>query len=180
MGAIVVSVHDSDFPTTVLAALGVVLALASLAWQAWSFVASGSRVKVYIRNGMSNGLAAMTVPSEVTPAALNMLQQQGFTEPIIAVQVRNLGRSPTSVTKVGVRYDNGAVFTLTNGRPGNADVPHRLDGESEKTWFFPANDIGAYAKGMNKMFSTPATSIQGLVDVGSREEPIVSQNSLSL
>jgi hypothetical protein len=60
------------------------------------------------------------------------------------------------------------------------DVPHRLDGESEQTWFFPASDIGAYAKGINRMFSTPASFIQGLVDVGSREKPIVSQNRLSL
>jgi hypothetical protein len=109
-----------------------------------------------------------------------MLQQQGFTEPIIAVQVRNLGRSPTSVTKVGIRYDNGAIFTLTNGRPGNADVPHRLDGESEETWFFPAGNVRAYAQAMNTMYSTQATSIQGLVDVGGREEPVVSKNSLSL
>ena len=131
-----VVVHTGGDPvTTVLAVLGIVLALLSLAWQAVSFRLSGSRVTVELRTGMRNAISAVTTPALATPFHLDHLRAQGFTDRVLAVQVKNSGRSPTSVVSVDVRYVNGAIYTETAFEPR---LPFRLEAESEQTWFFEA------------------------------------------
>jgi hypothetical protein len=179
--SVVVNVHGSGLATTILAGFGVMLGILSLGWQAISFALSGSRINVSIRNGMSNGSGVMTVASDLTEAAVSELQQQGFTQPVIGVQVRNLGRSPTSVTWVGVLYDNGAMYSLVNGSNAmNSDLPARLEGESGGTWYFAGRDIHAYGQAMNEVFTTPARSIRGRVVAGGRSKPALSKNRLAL
>jgi len=137
--------ESADLSTTILAVVGVVLALASLGWQAFSFYISGSRVAVDLRPGMTDplGTTAVTSPGPISPAQLNTTQRQGFTRPTIAVEVRNSGRSPTNITSVSVAYDNGATYSETHLDPS---LPFRLDAESEKTWYFETGRVAAYAE----------------------------------
>ncbi len=67
MFAVTVVVHTSDLSTTIMAALGLGLALLSLAWQALSFGLAGSRVRVRIRSGTRGPLGDMSFPGEIAP-----------------------------------------------------------------------------------------------------------------
>ena len=50
---------------------------------------------------------------------------------MLAVEVRNSGRSSTSIAAVSIRYANGASFTEAQLNPSLA---FGLDAGSEKTW----------------------------------------------
>lgn len=65
---VVVHAGGSNITTTIVAAVGVVLAVVSLVWQAWTFRLSGSRVSVKLRSGMRDpaNTAAVTGPDHVT------------------------------------------------------------------------------------------------------------------
>jgi hypothetical protein len=162
--------------TTLLAGLGVVLALLSLAWQAWSFTRSGSRVSVTIygslRGGMGGG--AMTVPNRAPAAVLQQMHAQGFSKPAVAIEVRNAGRGPTSIVKLVVLLGNGATWTDAALDP---TLPFRLDGESEQTWLVDAPIFIAAARAAEQ---TKQGAIRARVWIGGREKPIESKNSINL
>jgi hypothetical protein len=101
-----------------------------------------------------------------------------MTTAILAVEVRNSGRAPTSVLSIGLLYPNGAV--LTNGYVLNSpELPYRIEGESEQTWYF---DPGAAAHGAQTFEQEKPTgrpwAVRGRVTVGSKEKPVISKNDI--
>jgi hypothetical protein len=116
---VIVHTGGSDLTTTILATVGVVLAVASLVWQAWTFRLSGSRVSVRLRSGMRDlaNTAAVTGPDHMSTDQELRLRTQGFTHPVLAVEVKNSGRSPTSVQSVSIQFANGAVYTESHFDP---------------------------------------------------------------
>ncbi len=83
-----------EIVTLVVAILGVVLAVASLVWQAATFVLSGSRVGLTLRRGLIRRDGAGTValalgPLEPSADRYAMLREQGFSEEVVIVEVRN-------------------------------------------------------------------------------------------
>ena len=171
--------ETSDISTTILAVLGVVLALASLAWQAWSFRQSGSRVSVDLRTG--SGTRRARPPSlrqrRLRLARCRGLAKQGFTDPVLAVEVTNSGRSPTNVVSVSILYENAASYTETHFDPS---LPFRLDAESEKTWYFSRAQVAAYAQAMHQVLGSGPLSVRGSVAVGGKKKAIVSKNRVTL
>jgi hypothetical protein len=73
-----------EIVTLVVAIVGVSLALASLAWQAATFVLSGSRVRLTLRRGAlrrtMGGVARMSGPLQPTASDYDVMHSQGFTE----------------------------------------------------------------------------------------------------
>jgi hypothetical protein len=134
-GPIVVHTGGGDTVTTVIAAVGLVLAVLSFGWQAWSFIVSGSRVTVTLRAGMSDGSKVASLATAPSPEALQMLVAQGLTKPVYSVHVHNRGRGPTSVRAVELVFSDGGAITHTGLEPS---LPHRLDGESDATWHLEA------------------------------------------
>ena len=53
-------VQTNDVTPTILGAVGISLALASLGWQAYTFLRSGSRVRVRISAGVTDGSRVVT------------------------------------------------------------------------------------------------------------------------
>jgi hypothetical protein len=130
---IVVHTSGTDPATIVLAAFGVGLALLSLFWQAFSFVATGSRVSVEVKAGLRGVGAVATLAHTATAQEVAFMQSQGFTDPVVAVKVNNTGRGSTSVADVDLLFDDGgAIGNAVHDPP----VPFRLIGESEQTWYF--------------------------------------------
>jgi hypothetical protein len=177
---VIVHTGGTDLTTTILATVGVVLAVASLVWQAWTFRLSGSRVGVRLRSGMRDlaNTAAVTGPDHMSTDQELRLRAQGFTHPVLAVEVKNSGRSPTSVQSVSIQFANGAVYTESHFDPA---LPFRLEAESERTWYFERGRIVTYAQAMGQVFSTcsPLT-IRGSVSLGGREKPVLSKNQIDL
>ncbi len=169
----------TDWSTLVVAVLGVVLSLAALAWQAWSFFATGSRVKVKVRRGLLGSGAVVSFPNDdVAEGDLKLAAEQGFTHPIYVVHVSNTGRGPTSITNVELVFsDEGALQTTTP----DPELPHKLEGEHDVSWRFEASHVSAYAKTSRQVWpeKTKNLVVRGRVTLGS-DRKVTSKNALSV
>jgi hypothetical protein len=173
-----VVVHTTGLATTILAAVGVILGLLSLAWQAWSFRASGSRVEVEVRSGMKGPSGVATIPGSATALDMKQLHAQGLTQPTLAVRVRNTGRGPTSIVGLDLHFGKGAALTETVFDP---PLPFRLDGESEQTWLFDAALAKGYAATLAKTLADGRwDSVRARVSIGGRNKPVESKNEATL
>ncbi|MGA8353467.1 MAG: hypothetical protein WB698_04795 [Solirubrobacteraceae bacterium] len=169
-------VHTSDTATTVIAAFGLLFALASLGWQAWTFRLSGSRVRVDIARGLKSGTHALTMPSTATPQQIERMSSQGFTQPVLAVTVSNSGRGETSIASVDVLLPGGGGVDESVHEP---PLPFRLAGESEQTWYFDALLAEGYVRVFDEHLpkDKPRTA-RGRVRLGGRKEAILSRNEV--
>jgi hypothetical protein len=169
------TVHSGGLATTILAALGVLLALASLGWQAVSFRLSGSRVTVVIRAGATDGLQVATMPGSPAESEVAMLAGQGLTQRILAVEVANSGRAPTSVTSVELRFTNGGG--LGGPRRGSPELPCRMDPEED---LVVRRDRGrADRRSIRTAMKTGRPwTVLGVAKVAGRKGPVTSQNEI--
>jgi hypothetical protein len=174
----VVVVQTTDVATTVLASFGVGLALLSLGWQAVSFRLSGSRVSVDVRGGAMGAGQIATLPS-ITAEQLRQLASQGMANAVFGVEVKNSGRSPTSVVSAGVVYTPGGGGLTGSYLPPSPPLPYRLEGESEATWYFDAGQVVFAAQAFEKVMQTGKPyAIRGRVQLGGRRKPVVSGNEI--
>jgi hypothetical protein len=133
-----------DIITLVIALLGVALGAASLTWNIAAHRLSGPVVKVELRLGARRPDAVVSTRG-VEPPDLEMLIGQGFTEPIVGVEVTNDGRARTEIQDVTCRLSNGIGFFM-HQYPGNPTLSYRLEGGASETWWVPAlaiRDIAA-------------------------------------
>ena len=176
-----ITVNTSDLAATILGALGVVLALGALGWQAFTFFRSGSRVSVVLRAGATNGSYVLTVVGAPSEDQRRAFQYQGLGAPVFAVEVINSGRGPTSVVSVDVLFDNGAVYTgaYVAGSPA---LPFRMEGESEKMWYVDAAYIDSYAEAFQQFGNPPGQPqvVRGQVKLGGRSKPVISKNRITV
>jgi hypothetical protein len=106
----------------VLSIVGVVLAVASLGWQAWTWRRSGPRVVVTTAN-------AFPVYSGRTG------------EWHIAVKATNTGRSPITIDGWGFELPDKSDIVLTQPVPWLPQLPHRLDSYTEASWMMDGADF---------------------------------------
>lgn len=173
------TVQSSGLATTILAAFGVLLALGSLAWQAYTFYRSGSRVRVVLRSGATNGQQVATFPGVPSEQDRRLLATQGLTQAIFGVEVSNAGRGATSIQSVDLLFPKGASFTgqFVGGSP---DLPFRMDGETEKTWYFDAETAKNVGAALNQATSLgPSLMMRGRVKLAGKK-PVVSKNSIQV
>ncbi len=175
LATVVVNMHEGDLATTILAALGVVLALASLGWQAYSFLLSGSRVRVQLKHGMRNAIGAITSPTPLTDDQMKALAQQGYPEQVFGVEVHNAGRSPTSIIDARIVFGNGAAYS-----EASQGFPHRLEPETEASWYFSAALIRAQARLWGQGSPKHANEIRASVRVAGRDKPVISKNRFTV
>jgi hypothetical protein len=152
----------------VVAGLGVLLAVGSLCWQWFVFRRQGPRVKLRVRIGAVDGRAYPHRPlTEGWQRQLAEWIAQGL-EPILGVEVANLGRS--GITVLGLRgiVDKGPVFGMLSGVIG-AKLPHRLDSHDDGTWFFPLADVVALVTELRRQGRQPE-EVRIVVDVGGGDE----------
>jgi len=96
-----------------VAILGLVAAIASLGWQAATFFLSGSRVKVALgrgalgRAGPNGATGRIFAPLNATDEQMADIARQGFTEELLVVRVRNVGRLPVDVESVDAYFQGG-------------------------------------------------------------------------
>lgn len=173
-----VAVHTSDTTTTVIAAVGLLLALGSLVWQAWTFRLAGSRVSVEIARGLKSQTHVITMPSYGNQQQIEQMTAQGFTQPVLAVTVSNSGRGETSIASVDVVLPRGGSISDSVHQPS---LPFRLTGESEQTWYFDAHLAFAYLRTFDEHLPNqePHTA-RGRVRLGGRKRVIVSSNEIAL
>jgi hypothetical protein len=127
-----------DVVALVTAIVGVALGVASLAWQAATFVLSGSRVKVTLRRGAlsPDGSAKVSGPLNPTEDALASMRAQGFTRDVLIIDARNIGRMPVSVERAAADSKTGWGFEWPGDR-SNLAFPHRLEPGAKASWHIP-------------------------------------------
>jgi hypothetical protein len=125
---------------------------------------------------MKGGAAVASLGPAPTAAEINMLAQQGLTEPVYGVRVHNRGRGATSVRSVDLLFSDGGAVGMTRVEP---ELPHRLEGESDETWYFDAELARSYVAAIGSVRRwTETPMVSGRVDIGSRDKPVVSKNEL--
>ena len=141
-----VSSDAVDTAALVIAIISLVLAVLSLAWQAVTFVLTGPRVKVCLKEGLRGPLGVMIAPPSVyTDAGRAALEADGYTEHVLAVVVTNAGRSATTVRGWSLHFGNGVVYT-NQMDPRNPALPHRLEPHTTETWYATVDEIAPFVE----------------------------------
>ena len=100
-----VEVHTSSGTNWIplaVAIAGVVLSLASLGWQAFTFWRSGHRARVELRAGAVGSGGTVLYVSEKARnrfpmRSMALMAGQGFRSPVLTATIRNVGRQPVTV-----------------------------------------------------------------------------------
>lgn len=154
--------------TLVIAVIGLALATASLAWQAATFFLTGPRVKVYLREGFRGPGGVMIAPPSVyTDSGRVTLEQQGYTEHVVAIEAINRGRLPTTVRNWALRFGNRASYTNPTD-PRNPTLPYRLEPFTSVTWYAPVEHLQMLQQAFADQSDNVAT-VRGEVDLASRK-----------
>lgn len=110
-----------EVATLVIAVFGLVLSVVSPTWQAATFMLSGSRVRAELTFGYRLGDVVVTQPT-----GWQQVAAQGFTEQVIGIKVRNVGRLAASIDTVEAALPGGTRTTMLESIIG-PPLPHRLE-----------------------------------------------------
>src|SRR5436190_18529957 len=103
-----------ELATLVVAAFGVFLGALSLGWLMANHLLLASRVDVELRVGAMPpaGMRLISGPlRSMTAASMVRLAQLGYTRPVVAVRVRNVGRAPATVMQWSMVDHTGNALT---------------------------------------------------------------------
>jgi hypothetical protein len=134
-----------ELATLLVAVFGVFLGALSLGWQMASRGHVSSRVDVELRIGamppgesvlISGPLRSMTAASMVRLASL------GYTRPVIAVRVRNVGRAPATIMQWSMVDNSGNAMT-PNANSIGQPLPYQLQVGESQTWAVDADVVRA-------------------------------------
>jgi hypothetical protein len=133
-----------------VAITGVVLASLSLGWQAANYVLTGGRITVNLLVGaMGNGSMATAAPEKLSSEWLEGLAAQGFSRPVVAVTVANVGRQPVVVAGWGLKSGLGPSMHPMADSIGPS-LPHRLDVGEAATWAVDMRAVQAFTQTTNE------------------------------
>ena len=126
-----------EVATLVIAVLGLVLSMVSLAWQAATYVLSGSRVRAELMHGAGNADVVVS-----GPPGWKRVAAHGLDEEVIGIEVRNVGRMAASIDSVHAALPRGTKTTMLQSIVG-PPLPHRLDPQGVASWFLPMAQVRA-------------------------------------
>lgn len=163
-----------DIATLVIAVFGAVVAMMALGWQVASWLLSGGRAKVELRNGAihERGDPYVTVPAD--KAIGSDLVTQGFTRRAIFINVRNVGRLPISVTGWHLKFP--AAMTLGEMNHPRATFPHRLEVGESKEWHIEVDtDVQTILRAAQRKAKVSDVEVRGVVELGNGKKTTTRQ-----
>ena len=163
-----------DGVTLALAIVGVVLSIASLAWQAVTFTLSGYRVKVTLLYGGLNPVQG-TLMWNISTRSKDTGLGDNFVA-IVVVQATNTGRGDIDIMEWGLRLNDEG--SLSNPSDLNVAVPLRLRHGSQQNWFI--GDDGVQAA-VDALVRPGPVKVEGFVRLGNgktkRSKPYIMERS---
>lgn len=166
---------DSVTRVTSIVALG--LAVASLVWQAATFLLSGARVRARIVEGLRNpatgGVMVATLSTYSDGGAA--VRASGFHEHVVGIEARNAGRMSTTITGWSISFGGGVAVYTNATDPRNMALPYRLEPESPMMWWAEADHIIQWAEAVWKGGHTGR--VVGRIEAGGRRT-VRTSNSL--
>jgi hypothetical protein len=176
-----------EVATFVLAVIGVGLSIASLTWQAATFVLSGTRLECELRMGAIGPLMRgfMTMPVKDWTGLTPTIKSQGFTMERVFIVVRNTGRLATSVTGYALKTNTGQRFGTTQAECWEKPLPRRLEPGDSETWSLSSADAYAIAEAVRGMAQLRAQVKNGILEVRAEVEDgagrkVVSKQALQI
>src|SRR5215471_18795961 len=79
-------------------------------------------------------------PENMRGTAMQRLAAQGYTQPIIAVEVRNVGRMAVTVQRWSIKHTRGVSFAPFGAQIG-PELPYRLEPGAAETWAVAAEPV---------------------------------------
>ncbi len=156
---------------------GVALASLSLGWQAATYVLTGGRITIGLRvGGLGSGGMVTAPPETLSQDWLESLASQGFSRPIVAVTVANIGRQPVTVARWGLKSGLGMSLYPAADSIGPS-LPHRLDIGDSATWAVDMRAVEAFIHATNETFgesqgeSKQAGSLIGKIQAETKKLP---------
>lgn len=165
--------------TFVVAVLGILLAALSLGWQGASYVLAGRRVKMELLRGAidpQNG-DMVTGPVNGDSNFADNAAEEGFSERITAIRVRNVGRIPVTVTSWALTCSpKGLTYSPIGATIGKAS-PHRLDAGDAEVWAVRSEVIHRLVITSSETFNVPASqvTVRGMVELGDGRTPMTPE-----
>jgi hypothetical protein len=156
-----------ELTALILAVLGLVLSVTSLAWQATTFRLSGPRVRVELIVGAVSLTSIGTVPvnDRDWQDQLRMLQRNHLPDALIGIRVRNVGRQATTVTHFAASFDTGAALGYTGVARGCPTLPHRMEPESADVWWMPLLDVARFVQ-LSAALEQPISRVHCKIELG--------------
>ena len=123
-----------------------------LGWQAATFLLTGSRLRIDVRHGATDGRNVVTGPPGTQ--SLDLLRAQGLTQEVMGAEVFNRGRIGVSVTGFRAVTSRGTRFAPIGSLLG-LHLPHRLEPRDSELWFFPLDLVRPDLANIAKAFGHP-------------------------
>ncbi len=111
-----------EVTTLVIAIIGAITGLGSLAWQVVTWGQSGPVVAVTARQSFP------TYGDHVG-------------DPHMSVTASNTGRSPVTVKGWGLRMPDGQTMVMPCNLSWSASLPHRLEPGADASWYMPTAEV---------------------------------------
>jgi len=165
----VVQLHTTSAPSSaplVVAIIGVVLSVAALGWQAYTFWRAGHRVRVQLNAGAVGPGNLMSFSRSKFPTATEMAQmaKQGFTAPILVAVIRNDGRQAVTVQQCN--WAAGPVTLSLPSSPFGDTFPRRLEAGDSCKAVIPLAMVTVALGANAAVLKSPARQVAAVVDLG--------------
>lgn len=187
-----------EIATLFIAVAGVLLSALSLGWQAATHVLTGGRAQIGLRIGAIHhtGRGMLTArPESLGRECYEQCAQQGYTRPVICVQVRSVGRMPITVERWGIvastRSEGGSLLSRVEAERTRGQgmeflpvadsigppLPHRLEaGGASETWAIDGESVSALVAATAGAFKLPSVVIRGKVELGSGRTLVTAES----
>lgn len=114
--------HNEEMTALVVAIAGVVLAAASLLWQAFTWRQSGPQVVVHASHG-------------------GIYRDEEGGRRTVVVHAVNKGRFPAQVLGWAIVFEDGVIFQFPSALPESSPTPLTLAPQHQATWYADWGDI---------------------------------------
>lgn len=175
---------------TAVSIIALVLSIASLSWQAATFVMSGGRVKAELLVGAMNAAGAIVTvqPHNRTDRWAQSMAEQGFARPVVAIQVHNTGRMPVTIERWGVSvlevtHPSGllmkvAIQAASKQTPlvtlwqvtdhvSGPELPHSMEAGGRRVlWAMDSETVADFVAATKAAFTQRVYPIVGKVELG--------------
>jgi len=128
--------------TLMLGIIGTVTGVGSLAWQVVTWRISGPVVKVTVVQHVPPPLWTPSLLADLAREAdLVDFEPREQSFPVTVVTAMNTGRSPITVTGIGLRTRDGQDIPAGAFREGSGKLPFRLQPGTNGSWSFLTKDV---------------------------------------
>ncbi|MEW2061127.1 hypothetical protein AB0899_10190 [Streptomyces sp. NPDC007002] len=132
----------------IISIIALCVSIANVTWQAARFLLEGPRIRVLMKVGALGGASLVSAPVENMKnldETFASWSSQGFTQPVLVVEVVNKGRLGVQLVDFGVDVPKGASVKVIEGVITDTPMPYVLEPHQEATWAMPFEYVVNFA-----------------------------------